>query len=138
MTSTRAMTENDFPALQAAITRDTFHPGEWAVEDFIHDPQSEDSRKRVPKMCTVIEDSQGPIAFVRFMKSLRISCVWNDEKDVHRNARAIVFGVRDAVRLARENGFSELVITTESEKLAQFFERVLGMKRSQQEFLLQI
>lgn|ERR1017187_2914474 len=131
MVTTRAMTEQDYPALQAAVDRDTFHLGEWKVSDFIHTPES-------PKMSTVIEDAQGPIAFVCFTKTLRISCIWNDENDIHRNARAIIFGVHDAAERARSSGFSELVITTESEKLASFFERVLGMKRSQHEFLLQI
>jgi hypothetical protein len=131
MTTTRALTEQDIPALQAAITRDTFHQGEWEVNDFIHTPTS-------PKVSTVIEDAQGPIAFVCFTKTLRITCVWNDEVENHRNAKAIIFGIRDAVQLARANGFTEIIITTTHDKLATFFTQVMKMKQSGSEFLLAV
>lgn len=131
MITTRVMTEQDSPALDAAITRDTFHPGEWKVTDFIHTPES-------PKVCTVIEDSIGPIAFVRFTKTLRITCVWNDAEDKQRNARAIIFGIRDAVQLARANGFSEIIIKTDHDKLATFFSEVMKMEKSGSEFILAV
>jgi hypothetical protein len=131
MTTTRAMTEQDYPALQAAMARDTFHPGEWKVEDFIHTAES-------PKVATVIEDSQGPITFVRFTKTLRICCVWNDEADNSRNARAVIFGIRDAVQLARANGFNEIIIQTNHIKLATFLTKVLKMKQSSGEFILAV
>jgi ribonuclease HI len=124
----RKMTTSDLPALQQAIDRDTFHPGEWKVEHFTQPTASVE----------VIEDSQGPIAFVRFTKSLRISCVWNDETDSHRNGRAILRGIIDAANKARENGFTEIIITTESDKLATFFEKVLKMKKSKCEYILQV
>lgn len=122
----RKMDASDIPALQAAIDRDTFHPGEWKVEHFTQPTASVE----------VIEDSQGPIAFVRFTKSLRISCVWNDETDKHRNGRAILRGILDAANKARESGFTEIIITTESEQLATFFEKVLKMTKSNCEFVL--
>ena len=131
MTSTRAMTDQDYPALQAAIDAGTLHPGLWEIGDFIHASES-------PKMCTVIEDAKGPIAFVRFTKALRISCVWNDEADNSRNARAIIFGIQDAVQLARANGFSEIIIQATSEKLSIFLTKVLKMKQSGSEFILAV
>jgi hypothetical protein len=131
MITTRVLTEQDHPALQEAITRDNFHPGEWKVDDFIHTPES-------PKVCTVIEDAHGPIAFVRFTKSLRIACVWNDAADNQRNGRAIIFGIRDAVKLARANGFNEIIITTDHDKLATFFTQVMKMKKSGSEFILAV
>jgi hypothetical protein len=138
MITTRAMTEQDIPALQVAIDRDTFHPGSWAVEDFIFDPSSEDERKRVPKICTVIEDSKGPITFVRFTKTLRVCCVWNDGTDNHRNARAIIFGIQSAVQQARENGFTEIIIQTDHDKLATFLTEVMKMTKSGNEYLLAV
>jgi hypothetical protein len=131
MTTTRALTEQDHPALQAAIDRDTFHPGEWKVSDFIHTPES-------PRVSTVIEDSKGPIAFVRFTKTLRICCVWADGCDTCRNARAIIFGIRDAVQMARANGFTEIIIQSDHEKLATFLTEVLKMTKSGSEFLLAV
>lgn len=127
----------DIPALQAAIDRDTFHPGEWSVKHFYDDPKDPDALN-IPKEVTTMSDTQGPIAFVRYTKSLRISCVWNDETDNHRNGRAVLIGIFDAIKKARANGFTEIVITTESEKLATFFERMLKMRRSRDEFLLQV
>lgn len=131
MTTIRPMTDQDYGSLQAAIDRSVFHPGEWKIKDFIHTPQA-------PKMCTVIEDSKGSIAFVRFTKTLRICCVWNDELDVHRNGRAVVVGIHDAVKQAQANGFSEIIITTDNEKLAQFFIRAMQMKQSGSEFILTV
>jgi hypothetical protein len=133
----RPFSETDIPSLQAAIDRDTIHPGEWSVRHFYDDPEDPDALN-IPKEVTTMSDQHGPIAFVRYTKSLRISCIWDDEKDVHRNARAIVAGILDAVQKARASGFTEIVIQTQSEKLAIFFEKVLRMKRSREEFLLQV
>jgi hypothetical protein len=135
---TRALIEQDHPALQAAIDSDTFHPGEWSVDDFIQDSLSENPQHKIPKVCTVVEDSQGPIIFVRFTKTLRICCVWNDEADNHRNARALVFGMRDAVKMARANGFTEIIVQSDHKKLATFLTEVLKMKQSGSEFLLAV
>jgi hypothetical protein len=133
----RPFDKADIPALQAAIDRDTFHPGEWSVKHFYDDPADPDALK-IPKEVTTMSDTQGPIAFVRYTKSLRISCMWNDETDNHRNGRAVLIGIFDAIKKARANGFTEIIITTESEKLATFFEKILKMKRSKDEFLLQV
>lgn len=138
MTSNRAMTEQDYPALQAAIDADTFHPGAWKVDDFIHNPESEDAQKRQPKICSVIEDSKGPIAFVRFTKTLRVCCVWADGQDNQRNGRAIIFGIHDAVQQARANGFTEIIIQTDHEKLSTFLTEVMKMKRSGSEYILAV
>lgn len=131
MVTTRAMTPQDFPALQAAIERDTFHPGAWKAEDF-------ESSAESPKFCQVIEDQYGPITFVRFTKTLRIGCVWNDGTDNHRNARAIIFGIRNAIDLARANGFTEIVIQTDHDKLATFLTQVMKMTKSGNEYLLAV
>jgi hypothetical protein len=128
----RNLTEDDIPALQKAIEVDTFHPGEWKVEDFLSSPD------KPPVATNVIEDQNGPIAFVRYTKTLRISCVWNDGADVSRNARAIIQGIHDAVLKARASGFSEIIITTSHSKLATFFERVMKMTKSGDEYLLAV
>jgi len=133
----RPFSETDIPALRAAIDRGTSHPGEWSVKHFYDDPEDPDALK-IPKEVVTISDSKGPIAFVRYTKSLRISCMWNDETDNHRNGRAVLNGILDAVNKARANGYTEIIIATESEKLATFFERILKMKRSRDEFLLQV
>jgi hypothetical protein len=133
----RPFDKADIPMLQAAIDRNTIHPGEWSVKHFYDDPEDPDALK-IPKEVTTMSDQQGPIVFVRYTKSLRISCVWNDEKDNHRNGRAVVNGILDAVTKARASGFTELIIQTQSEKLATFFEKILKMRRSRDEFILQV
>lgn len=133
----RPFEPTDIPALQAAIDRDTSHPGEWSVKHFYDDPADPDALN-IPKEVATMSDSQGPIAFVRYTKSLRISCTWNDETDNHRNGRAVLNGLFDAIKKARASGFTEIIITTESEKLATFFEKIMKMKRSKDEFLLQV
>lgn len=133
----RPFEPTDILALQAAIDRDTFHPGEWSVKHFYDDPADPDALN-IPKEVATMSDSRGPIAFVRYTKSLRISCVWNDETDNHRNGRAVLNGLFDAVQKAKASGFTEIIITTESEKLATFFEKIMKMKRSKDEFLLQV
>lgn len=132
MISVREFNEADIPALEAAIAKDTFHPGEWKVKHFV--PELGDA----PVNVSVIEDSQGPITFVRYTKTLRISCTWSDENDVRRNAKAIIFGIRDAALKAQASGFTELIITTESEKLATFFEKVIGMTKRSNEYVLPV
>jgi len=132
----RPFETSDLPALGEAISRDRHIPS-WSVKHFYDDPNDPDALK-IPKEVTTMSDSKGPIAFVRYTKSLRISCVWNDETDNHRNGRAVLNGILDAVNKARASGFTEIIINTESEKLATFFEKVLKMKRSKDEFLLQV
>lgn len=133
----RPFEKTDIPALQAAIDRDTFHPGEWSVKHFYDDPNDPDALK-IPKEVTTMSDSKGPIAFVRYTKSLRISCIWNDETDNHRNGRAIINGILDAVQKARDSGFTEIIIRSDSEKLSTFLTRVLRMDKQGNQHYLQV
>lgn len=127
----RELTSDDIVALKVAIRRDEFHPGEWGVQHFFSQP-------KCPVASSVIEDDQGPVAFVRFTKTLRISCVWNDGADHSRNARAIMFGIRQAIERARASGFSEIVIQTKHPKLAEFLTRVIGMNESGGEYVIAV
>lgn len=137
MPTTRALIPEDLPALQVGLDNDHFHPGTWSTQDFIYNPEG-DERERVVKFCGVIEDSKGPIAFTRFTKTLRISAVWADDQDSKRNARAIIFGIKEAVATARLNGFTEVVIQTSHDKLATFLTQVMKMRQSGSEFFLAV
>jgi len=131
----RDLTPEDFPALQAAIDRDTFHPGEWKVTDFVQD-FSEDGVYHPAVHSRVIEAKSGPVTFVRFTKVLRVSCVWNDAEDISRNAKAIIYGVNKAAEMARGSGFSELIIYSEHEKMSAFLVKSLGATKRGSEHLL--
>jgi hypothetical protein len=64
--------------------------------------------------------------------------VWNDEADYSRNAKAVIFGIKDAVTRARASGFNEIQIQTDNEPLKKFLTKVPGMRESHGEFLLQV
>jgi D-aminopeptidase len=46
--------------------------------------------------------------------------------------------VHDAVKMARANGFTEIIVQTSHKKLATFLTEVLKMKQSGSEFLLAV
>lgn len=139
MVEIRKFTPVDVPALQRAIDGDKFHPGEWRVEHFYDDPHDPEALK-IPKEVSVIEDGGDPIAFVLYTRediaTLRISCVWGDGDDNARNARAIIFGLKDAVERARTSGFTAIVIETTHAKLATFFIRVMKMEQRGDQYYL--
>ena len=128
MADVREFTAEDVPNLEKAIENDKFHPGQWTLEAF-------ESQQGRPVAVSVIEDEKGPIAFVRYTKSLRLSCIWVQE-DKHRNVHAIIQGLRDAANRAKESGFTEIIIQTDFPDLAKFFEKVMKMERSQGEYIL--
>lgn len=123
----RPMTKDDFPALQEAINKDTFHPGEWTTDHFA-DPTV------FPE---VIEDAKGAAVFVRFSKVLRISCVWAESENMGRNARAIIAGLRDAIEQGVKSGYKEIIVTTEHPPLAEFLKK-FGFVQHDTEYLLQL
>lgn len=130
----RDLHTDDLPALESAIARDTFHPGEWKTKHFFQQPPDEEYQPAVHSQ--VIENKNGPIAFVRFTKTLRISCVWNDTEDTSRNAKAVIFGITEAVKQARGSGFSEVVINSKYQKLSDFLVNVMKMTKRGDDHLL--
>lgn len=133
MTKMRPFSESDIPALEVAIAADEFHQGEWQVSHF--------TLKHPLVSTQVIEDDLGPIAFVIFTKEdsqLRIACVWNNAGDNIRNARSIIFGIREAVEKARVCGLTEIVIATTHPPLAAFFERVMKMTKNGDDYVLAV
>lgn len=116
---TRAILNDDLPALQAAIDADTFHPvGTWKVEHF-------------SGFSEVIESNGVPAVFVHYVPeegmSLRIETVWVDSF-AQGNARVIIYLVKNAAKRASEAGFVNLCFSTEHDKLAKFTTQVLGFK----------
>lgn len=123
----RPLTSEDLPAVQAAIDVDPYHPGEWSVGHFT-DPQT---------FSNVIEDSRGPAVFVRFTKTLRISCIWAEPDNMGRNARAVIAGLRDAIEQGIKSGYKEIVISTTHPPLAGFLKK-FGFTQHDSEYILQL
>jgi hypothetical protein len=107
----RSIMSDDLPVLQAAIDDDKFHPGQWKVEDF-------------RGFSELFEDGNGIIVFVLYTPEayarLRISTMWVDPDDTHRNGKTIIFLVMSAAERAAKSGFKELIFTTTHDKLANF------------------
>jgi hypothetical protein len=113
----RPMRSDDLPGV---VTACEHSQGNWTPEAFQEDPNC-------PKYCAVLEDDKGPIVFVRFQKSLRVSCVWVDGLDRARNAAAVRKGLQEACELARANGFVEVIVEATSDNLKQFLATECGM-----------
>jgi len=115
----RPMASSDLDAVISACERSE---GNWTADAFQEDPER-------PKYCAVIETSEGqPIIFVRFQKSLRIACVWNDATDRARNVQAVKVGLREAVLLAKTNGFTEILVLATNTNLRNFLVSECGMQ----------
>ena len=97
------MTVDDLAEIEKAANADLVHPGLWTKEHFTR-PNAQPE---------VIEDGQGPISYVLFTKTLRISCVWATYDTPSRNAKAVILGIQDAVVKAKQSGFTEIVIESE-------------------------
>jgi hypothetical protein len=132
MINIRDAGSEDVDNLIKAIEADSdWHGGKADVEFFTSKPGR-------PVVTSVIEDEKGPITFIRVTKSLRVCCAWCDEKDSQRNARAVIFGITEIVKKARESGFTEVIIHTDGERLGRFLNRVMKMEKRENEFVLDL
>lgn len=84
----------------------------------------------------VYEDERGPICFARVTKSLRLDIHFMDNEDTKRNAASLLQGIGPLVEQAKANGFTELVFTTNVEKLKDFCVRVFNFEVVPDTFVL--
>jgi hypothetical protein len=84
----------------------------------------------------VYEDEQGIICYARATKSLRLDIHFLDNGDEKRNAAALIQGSKLLFEMAKANGFSEVVFTTNVPKLAGFCEAVFGYEKVSDQFVL--
>lgn len=109
MVTDRLMTEADEFPLMSSLASDEHH-FETPVEFF----------KATGTVTKIYEDEQGPICFARVTKSLRLDIHFMDNEDNKRNASVLLQGVGPLVEQAKANGFTEIVFTTNVEKLKDF------------------
>jgi hypothetical protein len=125
MITDRLLYADDIPYLEVSLLKDEAHH-ETPVSFFTQEGA----------MTRVHEDEKGPIAFSRAVKSLRIDvhfCYNDDEK---RNAAALIEGLNKLAPIAKSSGYSEIVFTTNVEKLAYFGRDVLGYEIVPDAFVL--
>lgn len=123
----RPLLVEDLDDIETASNADQVHPGLWTKEHFT----------RANTQSEVIEDSRGPVSYVLFTKSLRISCVWHDYETPSRNAKAVLLGLQDAVEKAKASGFTEILIESEHWPLRLFLRKV-GFVSKGRDLVLQL
>jgi len=101
----RELTEADTPELQNALP--AMEVKNWNPED----PNA---------TINAVYDSSGTIAFVRFSKTLRLSCGWVDTSDSPRTASVIIPTINNMIFRAKEAGFSELIIEVRNPVMRDF------------------
>lgn len=115
MVESRFLTMEDLPYLEVSLAKDEHHHDTPVT--FFTQPGT---------ITKVYEDEKGPIAFARAARSLRIDVQFCDNDDERRNAAALIQGLKTLVATAKESGYSEIVFTTNVDKLANFATTVLG------------
>ncbi len=125
MVTDRLMTEQDELTLAYSLAADEHH-FETPVS-FFKDPGS---------VTKVYEDEQGPICFARVTKSLRLDIHFMSNDDNKRNASVLIQGIGPLVEQAKANGFSEIVFTTNVEKLKDFCVKVFNFEVVPDTFVL--
>ena len=102
-----------------SLARDEFHKG--TTPEFF---------TAYGTVCNVYEDERGPICYVRGSKALRLELHFADNSDSERNADALRNGVAGLAQKARENGFLEIIFTTNNPTLAAFAKDEFGFSES--------
>jgi hypothetical protein len=108
--TSRPLQPEDTETLQKALDQNEFHPGQ-KTEYYTN-----------VGVTDVYEDSQGPIGFLRYTKTLRLCTVWVDNNDRQRNGASVIQAIKDAVEKAKANGYSDILFSTNSAKLKAFSE----------------
>jgi hypothetical protein len=125
MVTDRALTSDDLGYLEASLAKDEHHH-ETPVTFFTQ-----------PGTITkVYEDEKGTVAFARAAKSLRIDVQFCDNADKRRNAAVLIEGLKSLGPMAKSNGFTEVVFTTNVEQLANFGRDALGYEIVPDQYVL--
>lgn len=112
--NSRPMVVEDREALQGAMDKNKWHPGQQAESYMVNG-------------VTFVYGDR-PVTFLNYEKILRVRVQWSDEQDRGSNKEALIQMVEDAVKLARDNGYGEIVFDTQNEALARLCEKS-GFKR---------
>ena len=92
--------------------------------------------KQPGTLTKVYEDEQGPICFARVTSSLRLDIHFLSNEDSKRNASVLIQGIGPLVDQARVNGYTEIVFTTNVEKLKDFCVKVFKFEVVPDTFVL--
>lgn len=122
MIKDRWLEADDLPLLSLSLAKDEHHK--------TTEPEFFTQSGCVTK---VYEDEQGPMMFVRGTKALRLDIQFMENNDVRRNVKALRYLGEQLPKLAKENGFTELIFNTNSPLLAKLCTKHFGFVESQGE-----
>jgi len=108
MVTSRFIADEDRELLQAALERDTFHPGRSV--DIFAEPDT---------ITSLYFDEQGPVLAVRAYKSLFIDLLCLNNADP-RNKRVLQEGWVQLCKQAKEAGYREIVTSVSGPALLKF------------------
>ena len=120
MVTNRFITEEDYPILKASLEKDEYHSKTGF--DFFLEPDT---------VCSVYEDENGPVLFVRgsFVgQAIILDIQFLDNRNAKRNMRTMLEGFPRLAELAKENGFTSFLFYTTQSLLKNFCIRRLGFE----------
>jgi hypothetical protein len=120
MVTNRFIKEEDYPLLKASLEKDEYHSN-TSLEFFL-EPNT---------VCSVYEDENGPVLFVRgsFVgQAVILDIQFLDNRAAKRNMRTMLEGFPRLAKLAKENGFTSFLFYTTQTLLKNFCIRRLGFE----------
>ena len=120
----RWITDEDYPLLAGSLFLDEYHKDTSA--GFFYEEGT---------VCSVYEDEQGPICWVRGkpivqngIGIIQLDIQFFNNRDAKRNMRAMLEGFPELERKARENGFAGFFFVSDVLLLRQFCIKRLGFE----------
>lgn len=124
MVTNRFIEEKDYPLLQESLSKDSFHK-DTSLEFFLE----EDT------VCSVYEDEDGPILFVRGkplifnnIGIIQLDIQYLNNLDGKRNMKAMLEGFPILAEKAKQNGFSGFYFESSVPLLRKFCIKRLGFE----------
>jgi len=134
MITNRFIETKDHPLLATSLEEDEFHQG-TGLEFFLEEGT----------VCSVYEDENGPILFVRGkpiihenIVMIQLDIQYLNNKDGKRNMRAMVEGFPELIEKAKENGFTGFFFVSNVPLLRKFCVKRLGFEEYGDELLVKL
>jgi hypothetical protein len=134
MITNRFITDNDYSILAGSLLLDEYHkdtPAGFFYAD--------------GTVCSVYEDENGPICFVRGkpitqdkVAIIQLDIQYVNNRDARRNMRAMLEGLPELEKKARENGFSGFFFVSNVPLLRQFCIKRLGFEAYGEDCLVKV
>jgi hypothetical protein len=115
MVTDRFLEYRDLPILEKSLAQDVHHQGTDA--SFFTQPGT---------VCKTYSDEDGVILFARASKALRLDLQYVRNDDVKRNMKAMLTGFDELAKKAKENGFLEIIVTSNVDLMRKFCIRRFG------------